>query len=143
MCMVFPTETAQAAKIWSVPPNRPPSLIFDYTMSPRVFPPNILPHFSLNFDFFLPQNCIRKLYFMLQTSKFAVILVWGGILGLSWQFFQVPLIWFHPWHKSPPPFWLHPWREPKIATKGKPPTKNLGEKTLICFYVRYVLKEFF
>ena len=36
-------------------------------LSPKI--PKILPHFALNFDYFLVQNCIRKLYFMLKTQK--------------------------------------------------------------------------
>ena len=48
------------------------------------------PHFSLNFEYSLAQNCIRKLYFMLKTPKFALIVPYGDIFGLSGQFFQVP-----------------------------------------------------
>ena len=61
------------------PPNRPSSPLFDQSLSPNwVLSPKIskiLPNFSLNFDYFLAQNCTRKLYFMLKTPKFAQILL--------------------------------------------------------------------
>ena len=60
---------------WQKKPHPLPSLLFDQSPSPRVLSPKtskILPNFSLNFDYFLAQNCIRKLYF---TPKFALILL--------------------------------------------------------------------
>ena len=97
-----------------------------------LFPPNwvlslknsqTLPHFSLNFGYFLAQNCIRKLYFMLKTPKFALI------FGLSGQFFLVP----H--HLSPSPMWtphLSPSRTgtEKSSRKQVPPNQKFCDKTL-------------
>ena len=61
------------------PPNRPPSPLFDQTQLnfvPENFKILLLAHFSFNFDYFFAQNCIiRKLYFMLKTPKFALILL--------------------------------------------------------------------
>ena len=62
-----------------VPPN--------WVLSPKIS--KILPHFSLNFDYFSAQNCIRKLYFVLKT-KFALILLWGGIFGSANNFSKSP-----------------------------------------------------
>ena len=110
-------------------PNRPPSPLF---LLPELVPQisKILPHFSLKFDYFWAQNCIRKLYFMLKTSKFALIVLWGGggIFGFGKQFFQVPS------HLTPSPMRVppsdlsltgtenHPWKQ-------VPPTKNFVKKT--------------
>ena len=75
---------------------RLPATDFRPCFRPEPIPPNwvlsrkisnILLHFSLNFDYFLSQNYIRKLY--AESTKFALILLWGHF-GLSGQFFQVP-----------------------------------------------------
>ena len=74
----------------------------------RPFPPNwvlspniskISPNFSLNFDYFLPQNCIRKPFFLCFNTKICSNFAAGGIFGLSGQFFQVPP------HLPPSPMW--------------------------------------
>ena len=83
-----------------------------------VLSPKILPHFSLNFDYFLAQNCIRKCSFMLKTPKFALILQGGGISGLSGQLFQVPP------HLIPSPTWV----PPPHLTPSPTGTKNRPRK---------------
>ena len=100
---------------------------------PEPVPPTefwILPNFSLNFDYFLAQNCTRKLYFVLKTPNLTV--GGGGIFGLSGQFFQVP-----PSSDSvpaaSPPIWLCPQRGLKVVHKSKfppPPHQKFCEKTL-------------
>ena len=91
----------------SIPTFRPEPVPPTWVMSPKIS--KLLPHFSLNFDYFLAQNCIRKLYFMLKAPNFAV----GGIFGLSGQFFQVPP------HLTSSPTWNE--NRPR---KQVPPTKN-------------------
>ena len=73
----------------------------------------ILPHFSLNFNYFLAQNCIRKLYFMLKTPKFDSNFAVGGIFGLSGQSFQVDSV---------------PDGDRKSSLKASSPTKNFVKK---------------
>ena len=109
-----------------------PSLLFDNSL----FLPNwvlsqkiskILPHFSLNFDYFLAQTWNRKLFLMLKTPKFA----------LSWPqqtIFSSPLssdslpdaispppTRFPPPDAIPPPIWLRPRRDRKSSPKASPP----------------------
>ena len=97
---------------------------------PQVLSPKIsknVPHFSLNFGFFLAQNCIRKLYFMLKTPK----LLYGSIFGLSGQFLQVPPHLTPSPTQVPPPTWLHPRRGLKIIPESKShPHQNFCVKTL-------------
>ena len=62
---VPPTDRCPHFLTTASPPNR--------VLSPKIS--NILPNFSLNFDYFLAQNCTRKWYFMLKTLKFALILL--------------------------------------------------------------------
>ena len=86
-------------------------------------------HFSLNFVYFLAQNCIRKLYFMLKTPKFALILL-GGYFGLQQTIFPSPLSSDSITDaSSPPPIWLGPRWGPKIVPKSKSPlTKTFVKK---------------
>ena len=110
----------EAVKILPVPPICRPGFLTracppNWVLSPKIW--KFLPHFSLNFDYFLAQNCIRKLYFMLKTPKFALILLQEGIFGFSGQNFQVPHI------------WLRPRQGLKIVHDSKhPPTKNFLKK---------------
>ena len=68
-----------AAKILPVPPpnSRPCFLTRACPLQPSLVPRNskVLLIFFLNFDYFIAKNCIRKLYFMLKTPKFALILL--------------------------------------------------------------------
>ena len=116
-------------KNFSRPPNRPPSLLFDQSLSPNwvlsLKISKILPNFSLNFDYFLAQNCIRKLYFMLKTPKFALILLVGGILASANNISKSPIIDSVP-DVSPPSIWLRPWWVLKIFPVTSPPTRNFG-----------------
>ena len=80
---VPPVPPGPSPKILPVPPNRPPSPLFDQSLSPQLsFAPKnfkkFLPHFSLKFDYFLAQNCIRKLYFMLKNTKICSNFAVGG-----------------------------------------------------------------
>ena len=87
----------------------------------------ILPNFSLNFDYFSAQNCIRKLYFMLKTPKFANFAVRGIYIGLSRQFFQAsPRL--TPSSSGVPPIWLCPQRGPKIIPRKQVPHQKFCEK---------------
>ena len=118
------------AKILPVP-QMTAALFFDQRLSPNwVLSLKISKFyliFPLNFDYFLAQNYIRMLFFMLITkicSYFAV----RGIFDLSCQFSQAPLIWPHPWHEPPhltPSLMRAP---PPPPTKNHPrkqvPTKN-------------------
>ena len=109
-------------------PSTPSS---DSVPDPRSPPPH--------FDYFLAQNCIRKLYFMLNTPKFALILLWGHFWPHSRQFFpstpssdSVPNV--------SPPIWLRPQRRPKIVPKSKSPHQKFCEKPL--YASRLVLTAF-
>ena len=90
--------------------------------------------FSLNFDYFLAQYSIRKLYFMLKTTKFAQILLRGGG-GHFWP--QRTIFLSSPPHLTlfpmrVPPIWLCLRKGSKIIPESKfPPTKNLVEKPWI------------
>ena len=75
--------------------------------------------FSLNFDYFLAQNCIRKLYFMLKTPKIALF-CWGGYFWPQRKFFQDPLIWLCPRRESPPSDSI-PNGDRKLSPKASPP----------------------
>ena len=67
-------------------------------MSPKVS--KFLPHFSLNFDYFLSQNCIRKLYNTTICPNFAIV----GHFRPQWTIFlSFLLIWLSPRRESPPP----------------------------------------
>ena len=102
-------------------------------------------HFSLNFDYFLAQNCIRKLYFMLKTpnkicSNFAV----RGHFWPQWTIFQSPPPICHLTPSlmrvlpssdsvpdaSPPLIWLRPKRRLKITPESKCPHQKFCKKNL-------------
>ena len=124
-----PTDRRPRILTRTCPPN--------WFLSPKIS--KMLPHFSLNFDYFLAQDCIRKVYFMLLTPKFALILL-QGVFWPQQKLFQVYL------HMTPsptwgppppsdsvpdmsPPIWLCPQHGPKIIPKSKSlPPKNFGKK---------------
>ena len=90
----------------------------------------ILPHISLNFDYFLAQNWIRKLCFMLKAPKFVLMLLTGGAFWPQLTIFQVPL------HPTPSPMRVPPnqaprlRRGPKHSQKQVPPTKNFVKQLI-------------
>ena len=122
-------ESPQAPKNWSVPPpNQPPSLLFDQSLSPQLsFVPENFKNFTSFFSqYFLAQICIRKLYFLLKPPKFALFCC-GDIFGLSGQFVQVPP-YLTPTAKQGPPSDSVPNGDRKSSLKANPPTKNFVKK---------------
>ena len=93
----------QVAKIVPVPPNRLPSPLFDQSLSTQLsfVPKNFknFTSFSLNFDYFLAQNCIRKCYFMLKNTKICWIFCCRRAFLASAD--KSPLIWLCPRRESP------------------------------------------
>ena len=120
----------QAAKVLPVLPQLTAVPTFwPEPVPPTEFCPWKLQKFYLillsTFDYFLAQNCIRKLYFMLMLlcSNFAA----GGIFGLSGQYFQVPPIWLRP-DASPPPCDSVPDGDRKLSPKASYPHQEFCEK---------------
>ena len=103
----------------AIPAFWPEPVPANWVLSPKIS--KISPHFSLNFDYFLGQNCIRKLYFMLKTPKFALILRWGH----SWS--QRIIFPTAPPHLTPFPTGT----ENRPRKQASPPSK-FCEKTLLC-----------
>ena len=97
-------------------------------LSPKIY--KILPHFALNCDYFLAQNCFRSSILCLKHQNFCSNFSGGGIFGLSRQFFQVPLIWLCPWRESPPSDSV-PEGDQKSSLKASPPHRKFCEKTLV------------
>ena len=95
------------------------------TFWPKSVPPSkfcpqkflILPHFSLNFDYFIAQNCIRKFYFKLKTQKNCSNFAVGAFLA-SANIFPSPPSSDSVSDTSPPPHLT-----PSLKA-SPPPTKN-------------------
>ena len=83
-----------AAKILPIPqPTAVPafyqSLSPSQVLSPKIS--NILPHFSLSFDYFFGSKLHQKALLYAQNIKICSNFAVGGHFGLSRQFFYVPL----------------------------------------------------
>ena len=124
---IFPVPPPTTVPAFCPEPVRPPNWVLSLKIS------KILPHFSLNFDYFLAQNCIRKLYYMLKTPKFALILQWeGAFLASSDNFSKSPFIRLS--CESPPSDSV-PNGDQKLSPKASsPPTKNFVEKSCIWMF---------
>ena len=93
--------------------------------------------FSLNFDYFLAQNCIRKLYFMLKNTKICSNFAVGGHFWPQRTIFLSPPMWV-------PPSDSVPNRDRKIVPKSKfPPKKKICEKTLVSIiaHILWIIKQ--
>ena len=121
----------QVAKILPVPPTDRSPRFFDLSLSPSwvLFPKisKIVPHFSLNFDYFLAQNC-RKFYFMFKITKVYSDFAGGGaFLGSADNFFQViPHLTLSPTQVSPSG--SIPDGDRKSSPKASPPHQKFCEK---------------
>ena len=122
----------QAAKNLPIPPtDRYPRFLTracppNWVLSPKIS--IILPHFSLNFDYFLAQNCIRKLY--LNTTICSNFAVGGHSLASADNFPGPPHLTSSPMWV--PPIWLRPQQGLKIVPESKsPPHQKFCEKTLV------------
>ena len=85
--------------------------------------------FSFNFDNFLDQNCVRKLYFMLKTPKFAQILRWGAFRASVDNFSEFPSSDSIP-DVSPLLLTPSPTGTENRPPESKSPPKNFVKKTL-------------
>ena len=129
---------SQAAKNFACPLNLTPSPLFDQSLSPLnwVLSPKIskIPtNFSLNFDYFLAQNCIRKSYFKLKTPKFVLICCRGHFWPQRTIFPSPLLTWLCPRCKSP----LTPsQRGSKSSLKASTPHQKFCEKPWVTMIKR-------
>ena len=77
--MFVPGGSLQVVNILPVSPNWQPSPLLDQSLSPQLsFISENFKNFLSMLTTFVALNCIRKLYFMLKTPEFALILLGGG-----------------------------------------------------------------
>ena len=129
----------RVAKILPVPPNWPPSPLFDQSLSPwpqlSFVPENFTSFFS---PFSLLFSCTRKtvsessvLKIMPKNTKICSNFAVGGILGLSGLFFPSPTSSDSILDISPSPFESVPDKDRKLSPKQvPPPPPEICEKTL-------------
>ena len=131
---VFSGGVPQAAK--NFPASQPTTVpaFWPEPVSPQIWSPKMskfylsIPSTLTKYFLLLVQNCIRKLYFMLKTSKFALILLKGHFYP-QWTIFpSPPLIWLHPRREFPPSDSV-PDRDRKLSPKASPPPKILWKNT--------------
>ena len=94
----------------------PPPILLEPVL-PWVLCPKMskmLPHSSLNFGYFLAQNCIRKLYFMLKTPKFCSNFAVGKHFWPQWTICPSPP---SP-HLTPSPTGTEDYPKSKCPTKN-------------------------